>query len=340
VDAIRSIPELALAGKGGGHAPVRRPGSARRTTSIDVHWPEGKQHPAAFLAMSRDASTGQDGMLHVIDAQTVSGRSTLNREILAISCQTSKDSLDSLIGRRAGGQLRAALRELHPTAAAQASGLYQLLDDLAGATLVSTWAWFAWDGYSGGLANRIREAEISGSQGSMRGVCIGLRDGSSALDASGFPVIGEQYSAQVPTLVNPDDPQGWHELPAPGGPSMRRARWIDITRDGTKLVVETGFQDNALRQDGEREAIHEYRADAVIDLATATIEAISATPYILPHGECPAAVLNLARLRGQSIDDIRSAVPRLLGKEDGCTHLNDVVRALFAVPHLSRHIPE
>ena len=58
--------------------------------------------------------------------------------------------------------------------------LYQLLDDLPGATLVSGAAWQRWydmDDY------RVFKADVS--QRVMRDVCTGYQDGSSALNPDG-----------------------------------------------------------------------------------------------------------------------------------------------------------
>lgn len=320
----------------GGTVPTRRPRSVRRTTSIDVHWPEGRDQPSVFEGRARDAATLADGALEIRDSQTISGRATLQREIVEIEAASGDGSVSALRGLRAGGQLRAKLRELFPARSVAESSLYLLLDDLAGATLVSSWGWFAWDGYNAGLANTIRNAEISGTGGSMRGVCIGLREGSSALDERGFPIMGEQRSRRVGSLINPADPEGWHDFPARSGPAMRRARWIDVFGDGDELRVEAGFQDSANRSDGGREAIHEYRVRLTIESKTGIVRDVRATPVILPHGECPSAILNIGRIRGLPLERLRDEVPVLLAKEAGCTHLNDVLRALSGVPHLAK----
>ncbi len=323
---------------GGGPAPLRRTQSVRRTTSIDTHWPDGRDQPAAFVARSRDVMTHTDGSATVLDAHEITGRASLQRQILTLRGDPDAGLLQRLEGLRAGGQLRAELRQIFPEPSQREAGLYLLLDDLAGATLVSSWAWFAWDGYSEALGNVVRGADISGWNGSMRGICIGLRDGSSALDAHGFPKMEEQYSAAVPDLTHPDDPDGWHPFPSLPAATMRRARWIDVWREEENIVAQSGFQDSGARRKGGRQAIHEYRVRATIS-ADGRILDLTATPHVLPHGDCPAAVLNLGRLVGGRLLDLRDMVPQLLAKEQGCTHLNDVVRALAGVSGLARHLP-
>lgn len=335
-DLPRLVPELANSGRGGAAVPPRRPGSIRRTTSIDLHWPDGRDKPAHFDARVRDAITLEDGSFQEIDAHAIKGRSGLSREISIISAIPDDGFAPALEGLRAGGQLRAKLRELFTTPEQQACGLYLLLDDLAGATLVSSWSWFAWHGYSEALGNTIRGANIGGQNGSMRGVCIGLAEGSSALDAHDFPKLEEQYYAVVPSLVRSDDPASWHALPTLAGPAMRRARWIDVHRHDAELIAEAGFQDSALRPDGARLAVHEYRVSAAAEAHSGRILDITATPYVLPHEDCPAAVLNLGRLKGESLNTLRVTVPEMLARTEGCTHLNDVVRALAGVQHMAK----
>jgi len=232
------------------------------------------------------------------------------------------------------------LRALFPSEAERNGLLYLLLDDLAGATLVSSWGWFAWDGYTRALADQVHSAGIGGEQGRMAGVCIGFAADSTSIDDLGRPLIGAQRSAQVDLLVNPDDPDGWHAHSAPAGPSSRRSRWIDVGASEAGFQVTVGFQDSAARPDGSRLAIHEYRLSARIQPDGAELCDLSVVPHVLPHPECPRAVHNLNRLEGCAIDDLRSQVPLLLAKELGCTHLNDVLRALSAVPALAAHLAQ
>ncbi len=331
--------ELAFAASPGGFAPQRVPNSVRRTTSIDMHWPLGRDASTHIIARARDALTHGDGQLEVIDQAAFDAEAFITRELISVDCVPPDQRMANLSGIRAGGQLRAKLRELFPSSAEQETALYLLLDDLAGATLVSSWGWFAWDGYSRALADRIHQEGVGGNKGDMRGVCIGFAHGSTSIDDKGHPFIEEQNSVLVPSLIDPADTLGWHDVPTLDGPASRRARWIQVTREGGMIHVAAGFQDSAARQDGLRQAIHEYRLTAAIEAESGRIDAIEATPHVLPHLECPAAVLNVRRLLGRDITQLRSAVPELLAREEGCTHLNDVLRALVAVPALARGLP-
>ena len=59
---------------------------------------------------------------------------------------------------------------------------------------------------------------------------------------------------------------------------------------------------------------------------------VIADPRILPYAECPAAALNVQRLVGHAVDEFRQDVIETLPGILGCTHLNDVLRALADVP--------
>jgi len=63
-------------------------------------------------------------------------------------------------------------------------------------------------------------------------------------------------------------------------------------------------------------------------------------PLILPFRECPGASMKAARMVGQNVADFRQAVLDTLVGTLGCTHLNDVLRALADVPTLARLLPK
>ncbi len=322
----------------GGPIPKRKPHSIRRTSSLDIFWPDGREGLSHIIGRARDIFSDSNGEFRILDQAEIEANAHITRELVNARTITEDARLEELSGVRAGGQLRSVLRSLFPDAAERDTGQYLLLDDLAGATLVSSWGWFAWEGFSRELADRIHTHGIGGNQGDMRGVCIGFAPGTTSLNDKGHPHIEQQSSAIVPSLIDPEDPDGWHAFLDIEGPHSRRARWIDLSVEADCIVVEAGFQDSAARQDGLRQAIHEYRATATADAANGKILSLTATPYVLPHQECPAAVANIQRLVGQDIASLRDLVPQMLAKEHGCTHLNDVLRGLSAAQFLANRL--
>jgi hypothetical protein len=61
---------------------------------------------------------------------------------------------------------------------------------------------------------------------------------------------------------------------------------------------------------------------------------------VLPYRECPLAANELDRIIGLPLADFRMAIPSVLRGTLGCTHLNDVLRALSDVPTLARKATE
>lgn len=82
-------------------------------------------------------------------------------------------------------------------------------------------------------------------------------------------------------------------------------------------------------------AVHEYLLTATADRATMTLRSIKADPRILPYDACPAAILNLERLVGTPLGELRRTVLTELARTEGCTHLNDMARSLAEVPQLA-----
>lgn len=314
-----------------GPTPLRRPSSIRRTMTIDVQWPGGKDAPGFYSGMCRDLLNEASEKRTDVLAEATFEAVCANREIIQISATPAPQNLQDLVGVRAGGHLRKALSLAIPEERTAASPLYLLLDDLAGATLVSSWSFSAWSDVDPTFAASSVPAR------SMAGVCIGFRPGSSALDADGR-VRPSQNTSRVVPLANPKDPIGWHDLPKHEGISFRRARRIDIWREGTSLLVESHFQDSASAPDGgNRIAIHEYLVEGRIG-ADGKLKDLTARPGTLPFPECRAAPVNLDALIGTQASDLRDIVLELLSLTSGCTHLNDVVRSLAEVPRLAENL--
>lgn len=317
-----------------GTTPIRPANSVRRTMSIDVDWPEGVESAGHYHGRARDVRTGAAGsppeLLDDAEIEVVAAQ----REIRAVSARPDPGNLQDLVGVRAGGYLREALSRIVAQEKAAGTPLYLLLDDLAGTTLVSRWAWSRWpeDGLPSARTMRF-------PRDTMQGICIGFRPGSGALDEQGLP-SSDQNASRVVALPNPDDPGGWHDLPDLGGVNFRRARRIDLWRDGEALLVESHFQDSSSAPDGgDRWAIHEYLIKARIG-ADGLLKSVEATPGTLPYSPCRAAPVNLEVLLGTPARDLREVVLEKLKFTGGCTHLNDMVRSLAEAPVLAAQLPE
>jgi hypothetical protein len=121
---------------------------------------------------------------------------------------------------------------------------------------------------------------------------------------------------------------------------MRRARRIDVWREGGDVRIEAGFQDSGTNPNGGRTAIHEYLLHATARGPELTLAEITVEPRVLPYRECPNAAPNADRMIGQKLSDFRQSVLTTLPGTLGCTHLNDVLRSLAEVPQLVANLPE
>lgn len=316
-------------------APPRVAGSIRRTSSIDIAWPDGMQGDRILDGRVRDLLTPAGGGAPItLGDATMRTILDFEKHITAIAAEPAPAALHKLVGERGGGHLRLVIRETMPELVAEGAPLYLVLDDISGVSLVSSWAWSLWHPeWMADLRKAMPQDQID-KYNDRAGVCWGLKPGNSGL--SDEATRGEVGTADGGELRNPQDLLGWHAFPDIEGISMRRARRIDIVPDADAGVIriDSAFQDSAPRPEGGRAALHEYCLSAVVDAASLEILSLDPEPRVLPFPECPGAVANTARLVGARLPDIRDAVLENLRGPEGCTHLNDALRALADVPAL------
>ncbi len=330
--------QFPFARQSAGPAPLRRPGSIRRTTSIDSDWPDGFGEPWIMTGRARDLLTPLEGEEIELASGNFRIRASPMREILEIAATPDHPRLAEMVGVRAGGASRAALADV--LGDLRGTPLFQVLDDFAGASLVAGWIWSRWidDWHARITASR---KSNPGNKGRMVNICTGFTEGGSSLSEDGSVDHSDQSATEVGPLVHPDDPAGWHLLPVQEGrPQARRSRRIDLWRAEGVLKVDAAFQDSGPNPKGTRTAIHEYRVYAEVDERTDMLLSLQALPLILPFRECPGASMKASRMIGQNVGDFRQAVLDTLVGTIGCTHLNDVLRAFADIPELARMLPE
>ncbi len=312
-----------------GPAPVRRAASIRRTSTLDGTWPDGWGTPMRIEGRARDAVTHSpvDPPIVLGSARTLVGIGEA-RTIIDIATEPDTDGVQFLVGCRGGGYLRAALAEFVPDELERGTPLYLLLDDLSGVSLVAGVAWTAWP-------DRMPAAAPRAPRPDMEGVCIGFAPGSAAI-IEVQQTSPMRRSQVVGPLVHPDDPHGWHTLADLPPLSFRRARRIEVWRDpvdGT-IMIDAAFQDTTGHPEHGRVAIHEYLLHATADPDTHIVTSVEADPRVLPFVSCPNAVDTARRVVGTPLAELRTTVLERLARTDGCTHLNDALRALAEVPVL------
>ncbi len=314
-----------------GPIPLRPARSIRRTATMDMLWPEGPGGPLQLRGRARDALTDDPEAPPQVLREAAMDATLRDRLIEAIETAPSFDGIPNLIGQRGGGHLRGALATLVPEVRASGSPLYLLLDDVSGTSLIGGVAFVRQPPFRElALANGERRGPRPED---MEGVCIGFAPGSSALTEV-VEHIGPPRMRPIGDLVHPDDPHGWHALPEMPTIGTRRARFIDVRRDGDRIEIAAGFQDSTGDPDHGRVGIHEYRLRATADLATGRLERLESTPHILPFRECPSAVKASLAILDAPLAELREVVLARLSKTSGCTHLNDALRSLAEVPVL------
>jgi hypothetical protein len=334
---MNAPPQFPLARQPAGVAPLRRPGSVRRTTSVDSTWPDGAGHSWIMEGHARDIYTPASGAPpELIEEGEYELKIAPNRQILELEVSPADVRASQLVGIRAGGDSRRAISEV----LGDLSGgpLYQILDDFAGASLVAQWIWSRWDENWQDHIDRAAQHKSHGRGGDMLNICTGFAEGSTALAPGRLGDPTFHNVVPVGQLEDPEDLPGWHAMPRQSGPAMRRARRIDVWREDGLILVDAGFQDSGTAPAGGRLGVHEYRVYAEIEQSSGILVALQALPLILPFRECPGASVKASRMIGQKVDLFRGTVLETLPSVLGCTHLNDVLRALADVPHLARRL--
>ncbi|MGV0793548.1 DUF2889 domain-containing protein [Mycolicibacterium sp. XJ1819] len=299
--------------------PERRPGTVRRTSSIDMTRDPGSLDPVYLRGRARDLRTGDDG------TTTEIGHAALRATVGMVARVVQHLEVDPpvsgthLVGAPAMSGFRAAVDEAAPALRAPRDLRYTLLDDVPVATLISGHALSA-SGVPGLVAKLGYLPVADQCAGFVTGglLMASFEQGESAL------VTGPE----APELDDPDDPLAWHDLAPLPVHGMRRRRRLDVCRDGSQVSVDAMFRDTYVRVDGTETVIHEYTLDATVDPTTAVILRSAATPRVLPWQDCPGAVASAGRLVGMTLDELHFRVRQELQGTSTCTHLNDLLRSV------------
>jgi hypothetical protein len=287
-----------------------------------------------FDARARDLVTPKSGEPIVAAEDWYVARVQPDRTIASIEAGPDRPRVAKLVGERGGGRLRGVLTEVVPEERDEATPLYLILDDLSGVSLVAGWAWSQWNpDWLAQMRAAMTAPEMAKAFKNRENVCIGHAPGASAFDMdkrANEPMV----STPAPDLRNAEDPEGWHQFTRQDQVGMRRARRLDVWLDGGVIHIDSAFQDSGSRPDGGRSALHEYSLAVTADAKTLEVLTIEATPRVLPFVECPSATLNMTRLIGTPLPQMREKVLAELPGVAGCTHLNDALRTLAEAPAL------
>lgn len=326
--------------------PARRPGSVRRTSTIDSLRPGDLFGRVVIDARARDLFTAADGTSTVVGQRSFEAEleSIGTRALTSIAASPADQRLVDLLGVRVSSGFRGLIAKILPEQREQATLLHLLLDDLPTATLVS--------GASLAIASR-RNPQIlavmqSRAHAGTPDLCAGWRSDGSMMEFLGKegyapPVTGPP----APQLDSPADPDAWHSRAAMPPHTVRRARRLDVTPVGegggalgvgTVLEIDSMFRDSHVDEFGVETVIHEYTVEARVDAASLVVISAEAVDRVLPWVECPAAAASGARIAGRDVRDLRAAVRTDFVGITTCTHLNDQLRFLGDVAALAAYV--
>jgi len=309
--------------------PAARPASVRRASHLDIAPSENAlaRNVEGIAGRAVDTVVGPDGRHRDVARAELSV--TVGDDGLIEWSESRPGPALDLVGLRLGPGFRAAVRTSLEDLGDSPLGL--LLGDLPGAPSSMRY----------GIARRrIRQGLVllppAGREPHDGPLCAGRR----------FEHIPGH--ARAPMLEPPPAPDlgafdsagSLGDLPAGYG---RRRRLIEVSRTPLGLSLKSFFRDSNFEPDGDSATevvVHEYELTAETQGEKMEIRSLIATPHVLPHDDCPLAVLGLETLVGASLPVVARQVHRRLQGEESCTHLNDMIRFLAGGADMIRLLPE
>ena len=313
-----------------GATPLRPACSVRRTSSMEMQWPEGFDRDMLIVGRARDALTVDPASPpEALSEDHLRLEVTPGKKLITSIASTPAIDLASLVGDSAVVGLRRRLQDILRDQALTGRPIALLLDDIVGCNIISGWVRTRW------IADCAERIERLGNLSRMENVCIAFKSGSQAMRDGNYI---DKVDYVEPIQIGEDE-HAFHALSPDRDRTMRRLRRVDVWREGEMLAVDAMFQDSAVLRGTRRAAVHQYRLYAMIDARTETLVSVTAVPIILPHNECHNAPATLEGLIGLPMAELRIRILRQLRGPLGCTHLNDAMRALAEVPVLARLMP-
>lgn len=305
----------------------RRAPSVRRTTTIDIHHPEGVWGPLELRCRGRDLAIRSARVTETVSEVGVDLVVDYFSGALigAALGHPAASGLEGCVGLSAVRGFRRWVSENQSEG--RLTGLVgALLDDVPGAALISNAA-----------IRRVDPERGAALSGSMVNVCAGWVAGGT-LDTqtrNGQPPRGDGPRAEP--WDNASDPKAWHRLVPLIPGNMRRQRCSDIflgDEPGT-IEIDAAFRDSYQEAHGAITVIHEYGVRGAVS-SDGVLLWLVAVPRVLPAPECPAAAASAARLVGRDLIGVAAEVRGHFSGLSTCTHLNDCFAQLSDLAALIR----
>ena len=192
--------------------PPRRPGSIRRTSTIDSNRPGELHGPLTIDARARDLLTRADGTTELVAEASLTAEvpDQSTRALGSITTAPPVAGIDDVLGAMVGPGFRGKVARAAPDLA-EGSLAHLLLDDLPGASLVSGYALM----HAGATSFRHQREGFAAAQTDL---CAGWA-------GDGFMMTFIRTEGRPPHVVGPlappletDDTLGWHRFEPLGPP--------------------------------------------------------------------------------------------------------------------------
>jgi len=301
--------------------PRRAPNSVRRTSTTDIHHVHDGADALELSGRARDLVTADDGTVAVRRVAMLATRVGRGGAVTALRSHPDGEQVASLVGRPARAGFRTATRAAVPEHARSMTPLNQLLDEVPVAVLLS------------GFTNPERRSGAKSSAGMRADVCVGWRsDGPAMRELLRTGRVPVESGPPAPPLDVAGDRFAWHTAAHLRPGAMRRRRLLEVV-SGPLVEAYSMFRDTYVDSDGTERVLHEYSLSATFD-ADLRVASISASPGALPFAQCPSAAGSAGHALGRRAEGLGDVVDRDLWGPATCTHLNDLLRVLGAVPGL------
>jgi hypothetical protein len=290
--------------------PPRPHDATRRTTSIDVRFPDFDAKTVTVEVGGRD-----------IDNKGVRDELAITMVVDLVTGRVLSSEVDQVVDANLRSGFRRVLAERMPDEAASRTLRYSVLDDAPGCFLVSGYALLR-----DGLIPRFNEEATAAREG-QADVCAGW-------DVRGpvFTIMREQGVSPTPygpvaPVLEAADRYGWHPLPELERGTIRRRRVIDVWPGNAR----GHFRDSYTADDHEM-VMHEYSFDVTLD--GDRISSLAVVPRVLPWLECPNAIASAQGVVGLSVEDVVEKVRVDYVGTSTCTHLNSTLKSLADISAL------
>ena len=294
-----------------------------RLSVVEVAGGETPEAPAAFHGRLRDRRLRGDELVELVEL-AIAGRTG---ELAVLDVTPAGLAPEGLLGASAYRGFRRRLDVL-ATGDAEELALRRLLWDLPLTIMI-------------GMQPRIIEHPLVPVRAAMPnpppGVdqCAGWVAGGQMLQLI-EATDGRLRMTPSPVLVGGDhlgDPEPTVLPPF----STRRRRRLRVGLEDGVLVISDVHRDSFADPEGVERVLHNWIVSATADPDDLVIESVEVSSGALPWVECPTAAGSGGRLVGRRFDELEALITTEFTGITTCTHLNDTLLTMAAVPELLAH---